>query len=101
MLSRLTRPLLAATAAAAALLVLPAGASAQASCPNANPVVHENNCASGATSNCRLSNESENIGGFATKTSFDRGRERPAEDRPQRRRPSPPDRSTSRVYRMG
>ena len=100
MLSRLTRPLLAATAAAAALLVLPAGASAQASCPNANLIVQENYCASGATSNYRLSNESANIGGFATKTSFDRGENVPLKI--ARNQPTfPANRVDITVYRTG
>ena len=100
MLSRLTRPLLAATAAAAALLVLPAGASAQASCPNANLIVQENYCASGATSNYRLSNASENIGGFATKTSFDRGENIPLKI--ARNQPTfPANRVDITVYRTG
>ena len=100
MLSRLTRPLLAATAAAAALLVLPAGASAQASCPNANLIVQENYCASGATSNYRLSNSSENIGGFATKTSVDLGENVPLKI--ARNQPTfPANRVDITVYRMG
>ena len=100
MLSRLTRPLLAATAAAAVLLVLPAGASAQASCPNANLIVQENYCASGATSNYRLSNESANIGGFATKTSFDRGENIPLKI--ARNQPTfPANRVDITVYRTG
>ena len=79
---------LAAVAAAALLLLLPAGASAQApSCPNANPIVKENYCAGGATSELPADNPSENIGGFATKTSFNRGQNIPLKIAAQRPRP--------------
>ena len=53
-----------------------AAASAQAaevSCPNANPIVNENNCMGEGTEANRLSDYSETIGGFTTQTSYNRG----------------------------
>jgi plastocyanin len=50
-------------------------ASAAVSCPNANPVVNENNCMGEGTEANRsaLENYSEDLGGFATQTSFNIG----------------------------
>jgi YD repeat-containing protein len=48
-------------------------AGAAATCPNSNPVVQENQCAGAGTTAWRLTNYSENIGGFATQTSFNKG----------------------------
>ena len=46
-------------------------------CPSPNPIVNENNCSGAGTSAWRLSNYSENIGGFSTKTSFAKGEDVP------------------------
>ena len=43
------------------------------SCPNANPIVNENNCMGQGTESNVLSEYSEEIGGFATKSSYSRG----------------------------
>jgi PKD repeat protein len=63
--------LLAGVALAAA--IAPAGASAAVSCPNSNPVVNENNCMGSGTSAWQLQNYSDNIGGYATQTSYNIG----------------------------
>ena len=52
-------------------------AHAAVTCPNPNPVVHENNCAGAGTSAWALSNPSENVGGFATQSSFNLGQNVP------------------------
>jgi PKD repeat protein len=67
--------LLVALAATCGLLMLtgPARAAAQVSCPNANPIVNENNCMGAGTTGNELSHYSENIGGFTTKTSYNLG----------------------------
>jgi PKD repeat protein len=57
---------------AACFAVHPAGALA-VTCPNGNPVVNENNCAGAGSSGFRMSNYNDNIGGFATKTSYNLG----------------------------
>jgi len=62
-----------ACAAAAIFFGAPTSASAQVACPNSIPVVQENNCSGAGTSSWQLDNYSEQIGGFATKTSFNRG----------------------------
>ena len=72
------RCLAVALLAVAALLLGGGGlAGAAVSCPNPNPVVHENNCAGAGTSAWALSNPSENVGGFATQSSFNRGQDVP------------------------
>jgi PKD repeat protein len=43
------------------------------SCPNANPVVNENNCMGAGSQGWRLGNFSENIAGYPTQTSFAKG----------------------------
>ena len=71
-----------ATGLVALLLVLAAPASASVSltpgaalapvgvsCPNANPVVNENNCMGPGTSANRIANYSDKLGGFSTQTS--------------------------------
>ncbi|HVR05195.1 MAG TPA: N,N-dimethylformamidase beta subunit family domain-containing protein [Solirubrobacteraceae bacterium] len=61
-------------ALAGALLALGASpAAAEVSCPNANPIVNENNCMGEGTTANRLSNYSEEIGGFTTQTSYAAG----------------------------
>jgi PKD repeat protein len=70
--------LLVALAATCGLLLLggPARAAAaegEVSCPNANPIVNENNCMGEGTEANRLSDYSETLGGFTTQTSYDRG----------------------------
>ena len=52
----------------------PAGA-AEVACPNANPVVNENNCmGAGTTANQSIDDHySEELGGFSTKTSYNLG----------------------------
>jgi PKD repeat protein len=42
-------------------------------CPNANPIVNENNCAGAGTGANDVENYSENIGGFTTQTSYNLG----------------------------
>jgi PKD repeat protein len=51
----------------------PARAAAEVSCPNANPIVNENNCMGAGTTGNELSHYSESIAGFATKTSYNLG----------------------------
>ncbi len=69
-------PALLALAAVCLLAMVAGAASAQAAevtCPNANPIVNENNCMGEGTEANRLSNSSEAIGGFTTQTSYKRG----------------------------
>jgi YD repeat-containing protein len=42
-------------------------------CPSTNPVVQENNCAGPGATDWRLNNGNENIGGFSTQTSVNKG----------------------------
>jgi PKD repeat protein len=72
---RAARGLLLALIAGCGLLMLggPARAAAEVSCPNANPIVNENNCMGAGTTANRLSHESESIGGFTTQTSYNAG----------------------------
>ncbi len=69
--------LLAMLMAALVLLLAgnPSSAGAAVTCPNANPVVNENNCmGEGTTANrSALENYSEDLGGFATQTTFNLG----------------------------
>jgi hypothetical protein len=51
----------------------PAGAAAAVTCPNANPIVNENNCMGAGTSANEIANNSESIGGFTTRTSYNLG----------------------------
>ncbi len=51
----------------------PSAQAAEVSCPNANPVVNENNCMGEGTEANRLSDYSEEIGGFTTQTSYNHG----------------------------
>jgi PKD repeat protein len=70
------RGLLLALLAGCGLLLLggPArAAAAEVSCPNANPTVNENNCMGAGTEANRLSNYSEELGGFTTQTSYNHG----------------------------
>jgi YD repeat-containing protein len=53
-------------------LVLPSTASA-VTCPNGNFVVQENNCAGAGSSGYQLTNDSSDVAGYATKTSFAKG----------------------------
>ncbi len=69
-------PALLALAAVWLLAMVAGAASAQAAevtCPNANPIVNENNCMGEGTEANRLSNYSESIGGFTTQTSYNHG----------------------------
>jgi PKD repeat protein len=67
--------LLAALAATCGLSMLigPARAAAEVSCPNANPIVNENHCMGAGTTSNELSHYSESIAGFSTKTSYNLG----------------------------
>jgi len=60
-------------ACAALALCAPASAGAAVSCPNANPIVNENNCQGAGTSANQLANYSEGLGGFSTQTSYNLG----------------------------
>jgi hypothetical protein len=60
-------------ACASVVLAQAPAASAAVSCPNANPVVDENNCKGAGSSAWRLTNLDPAIAGFATKTSFPKG----------------------------
>jgi PKD repeat protein len=55
------------------MLTAPARAAAEVTCPNANPIVNENNCMGAGTTSNELSHYSESIGGFTTKTSYNLG----------------------------
>jgi PKD repeat protein len=55
------------------MLTGPARAAAEVSCPNANPIVNENNCMGAGTTGNELSHYSESIAGFSTKTSYNLG----------------------------
>jgi PKD repeat protein len=63
------------TTCALLLLAGPANAGAAVTCPNANPIVNENNCkGEGTTENqSAIDNYSEDIGGFTPQTSYNLG----------------------------
>jgi YD repeat-containing protein len=65
--------LLTALACVVVMLVAAPGASAAVTCPNANPVVNENNCKGAGTSAWRVNDYSPDLGGFTTKTSYNLG----------------------------
>jgi PKD repeat protein len=52
-------------------------AAAAVTCPNANPVVNENNCQGPGTTAWKVQNYSEDIGGFTTQTSYELGTDIP------------------------
>jgi YD repeat-containing protein len=54
-------------------LLLPSATASAATCPNSNFIVQENNCAGTGTSDYQLGNDSTDVAGFATKTSFAKG----------------------------
>src|SRR5690242_17579711 len=54
------------------LAMHPTGALA-VTCPNGNPVVNENNCMGAGSSGYEMSKYSDDIGGFAVKTSYNLG----------------------------
>jgi YD repeat-containing protein len=64
--------LLSALAAVVGILGMAPGAHAAVTCPNANPVVNENQCKTG-TSSWQVNNYSPDLGGFPTKTSVNLG----------------------------
>jgi PKD repeat protein len=70
--ARFTRGLLAVLCAGLLLLALGATRAAAVTCPNANPIVNENNCmGEGTTENqVALENYTEDIGGFTTQSSY-------------------------------
>jgi YD repeat-containing protein len=68
-----TAALLSALACLIALLVVAPHASAAVTCPNANPVVNENNCKGAGTGDWWISDYSTDLGGFTTKTSYNLG----------------------------
>ena len=72
-LSPRTAALLSALACVVALLVAAPHASAAVTCPNANPVVNENNCKGAGTDAWDISDYSPDLGGFTTKTSYNLG----------------------------
>jgi PKD repeat protein len=68
-----TAALLSALACLVAVLALAPHASAAVTCPNANPVVNENNCKGAGTSAWQVNDYSPDLGGFTTKTSVNLG----------------------------
>jgi YD repeat-containing protein len=87
---------------AAAALVVPGAtrvAGAAVTCPNSNPIVQENQCAGTGTTAWDLTNYSENIGGFATQTSFNKGTAVPLKI--ARNVPASTTSVNINVYRMG
>src|SRR5436853_3152738 len=74
-LLRLSLPVLAAVITVA--VFLGGGSSAAVSCPNANPVLNENNCKGEGSSDWLTGNYDDNVAGFATQTSFNRGQSVP------------------------
>jgi YD repeat-containing protein len=71
------RRLLVLAASLVLLALVAPGTAAAVTCPNANPVVNENNCAGSGTSAWRMDNQSDNIGGYATQSSFNIGQNVP------------------------
>ena len=65
----------AALAAALGLMLFAFAGSAAAAvtCPYANPVANENNCAGAGTTANQVTNYSDNLGGFTTQTSYNVG----------------------------
>ena len=55
------------------LAAAPASAGAAVTCPNANPVVNENNCKGAGTSAWQINDYSPDLGGFTTQTSVNLG----------------------------
>src|SRR3954452_23209781 len=55
------------------LALLAPGTASAVTCPNANPVLNENNCAGSGTSSWQMNNQSDNIGGYSTQTSVNLG----------------------------
>ena len=74
-------------------------ADAAVTCPNSNPIVQENQCQGAGTTAWQLSNYSENIGGFATQTSFNKGTAVPLKI--ARNVPASTTSVNINVYRMG
>jgi YD repeat-containing protein len=68
-----TAALLSALACLVAVLVAAPHASAAVTCPNANPVVNENNCKGAGTTAWQVNDYSPDLGGFTTKTSVNLG----------------------------
>ncbi len=97
--------LLGALLGAVLLLALagPATAGAAVSCPNANPVVNENNCmGEGTTANREaMENYSEDIGGFTTADELQPRRKRAAQDRHRSAASFPSTSVNISVYRIG
>ena len=78
----------------------PPSSSAAVTCPNAVPVVNENNCKGEGSSDWLFDNYDEGIAGFATQTSFNVGQSVPlkiARDTPDRRA-APKSTSTSSAW---
>jgi PKD repeat protein len=95
-----TAALLSALACVLVLLVAAPHASAAVSCPNANPVVNENNCKGAGTTAWDISDYSPDLGGFTTKTSYNLGEA--VTLKIARNAPTTPSMSASvSVYRMG
>jgi PKD repeat protein len=73
--ARIARGLLASLIASLFLIALVASRADAVSCPNANPIVNENNCmGEGTTENqSAVENYSEDLGAFTTQTSYNLG----------------------------
>ena len=74
-LLRLSLPVLVAAATIGAFLV--GGSSAAVTCPSSVPVLNENNCKGEGSSDWMTGNYDDNVAGFATQTSFNRGQNVP------------------------
>ena len=72
-MTRILYSIVACAIALGTLAALPGGAAAAVTCPNANPVVNENNCMGEGTSANEIANYSESIAGFTTATSYNLG----------------------------
>jgi YD repeat-containing protein len=95
-----TAAVLSALACLVVLLVATPHASAAVTCPNATPVVNENNCKGAGTGDYWINDYSDDLGGFSTKTSYNLGES--VVLKIGRNAPTVPSMSaTVSVYRMG
>src|SRR5215212_5659638 len=79
-------------------IFLTAGSSAAVTCPSSVPVLNENNCKGAGSSGWQTGNYDDNIAGFATQTSFNRGQNVPLKIA---RNATPGSKVNIEVFRLG
>ncbi len=85
-------------AAMTVAIFLGGGSSAAVTCPTSVPVHSENNCKGEGSSDWRIGNYDDNVAGFATQTSFNRGQSVPLKIA---RNTTPGTKVNVQVFRMG